>query len=301
MFGGGFDQGLGGVGGMAPSTFAALTGGQAYGMGGDPPGLDGQMAAAMGGKGGNFGMAGMKRTAEEAFGGSSGSSFDGGGGFGGGGIKSKLCTNFAAGACQYYDKCTFAHGEHELGMPYKGGGGKGKGKMGKGKMGQMMAFLEMMGCKGGKGKGKGFQSETVKKTKLCQNFPLGQCQYGDKCSFAHGDHELGMIVQRTQTDLKTKICTRWQQGQCTKFGCTFAHGEHELGQKQYVDAPGAGGGGNGLKTKICRNWEAGSCTRAVCTFAHGEHELGTPQGAVELCNDFTCGKCEICLIANSGS
>lgn len=266
---------------MPASAFAALTGGQA-----SPPGLGMMGKGAYGGGG---------------FGGSAPS---------GGGTKSKLCSNFSAtGACRYNEKCTFAHGEHELGTPYVGGGGgkggkmgkmmgmmKGKDGMGKGKMMQMM---QMLGVKG-KGKGGGFGG-VIKKTKLCQNFPLGQCQYGDKCTFAHGDHELGSFSSGPN-DLKTKICTRWQQGQCSKPGCTFAHGEHELGTKQWPEAPGgAWGGGNGIKTKLCTHFQAGSCTRAVCTFAHGEAELGKPQTEVPLCNDFTCGKCEICVIANAGS
>lgn len=43
---------------------------------------------------------------------------------------------------------------------------------------------------------------------------------------------------------KTKICSYWQQGMCTKAVCTFAHGTHELGtlltQATRMPAPGGG-------------------------------------------------------------
>merc|ERR1719235_1591664 len=47
---------------------------------------------------------------------------------------------------------------------------------------------------------------------------------------------------------KTKICTFWEQGKCTRGdACTFAHGQHELskgGGKGFGGGgPGFGGGG----------------------------------------------------------
>jgi len=54
---------------------------------------------------------------------------------------------------------------------------------------------------------------------------LGNCKYGDKCNFAHGEDEL-----RSTPDLfKTAICNLWTQGKCTAGEqCRFAHGYEDL-------------------------------------------------------------------------
>merc|ERR1712232_338123 len=41
-------------------------------------------------------------------------------------VKTKLCTKFEAGFCSYGERCTFAHGESDLGSPYKPPTAKGK-------------------------------------------------------------------------------------------------------------------------------------------------------------------------------
>ena len=64
-------------------------------------------------------------------------------------------------------------------MP-KGNKGKGKGKeedfsKGKGK---------------GKGKGKDFSKGKYHNTVLCKYDQSGTCMFGDKCCYAHGEHQL---------------------------------------------------------------------------------------------------------------
>jgi len=51
------------------------------------------------------------------------------------------------------------------------------------------------------------------KTVLCKNFEKGECQFGEKCHFAHGKDEL-----------RKKMCNAFLKGQC-KFGkkCKFYH------------------------------------------------------------------------------
>ena len=62
--------------------------------------------------------------------------------------KMNLCQNFMNGYCQYQDKCTYAHGLHELRNP-------------------------------------------LYKTQMCQNLP--NCKYGDNCINAHSKVMMGLF------------------------------------------------------------------------------------------------------------
>eukprot|EP00929_Paragymnodinium_shiwhaense_P001828 TRINITY_DN102038_c0_g1_i1.p1 TRINITY_DN102038_c0_g1~~TRINITY_DN102038_c0_g1_i1.p1 ORF type:complete len:388 (-),score=54.33 TRINITY_DN102038_c0_g1_i1:547-1710(-) len=219
----------------------------------------------------------------------------------GGRVKTQLCSNFAAGYCKYANKCSFAHGEHDIGTPLADSASA-----------QSNGFAQIA-----------YAAGAQVKTKMCVNFEAsGTCSYGSKCTFAHGEHEMGSPVASTQGYRKSKICTLWESGNCNRPVCNFAHGEDELGTPQsQPQAPvhmaswptsqssWFGASPSYVKSKLCTLWEQGNCNRAVCTFAHGSEELGKPQkgggkasgkGAelpVGLCGDFSCGKCEICLIA----
>ncbi|MEW5302504.1 MAG: hypothetical protein WDW38_002339 [Sanguina aurantia] len=56
----------------------------------------------------------------------------------------------------------------------------------------------------------------------------------------------GRGFRGTAENAKTKLCTRWLQGDC-RFGerCNFAHGETELRGSSGGPEPGGGGGGGG--------------------------------------------------------
>jgi hypothetical protein len=65
------------------------------------------------------------------------------------------------------------------------------------------------------------------KTELCKNFQLkGCCKFGDKCSFAHGDHELREKVH-LHTNYKTKPCKQFHtSGHCFYgYRCQYLHHE----------------------------------------------------------------------------
>jgi len=64
------------------------------------------------------------------------------------------------------------------------------------------------------------------KTKLCRFNAIGQCNYGQKCAFAHSSWELENAPDLT----KTALCLAWEKGQCPLEAedCHFAHGSEEL-------------------------------------------------------------------------
>mmetsp|Transcript_12146 Transcript_12146/g.31996 ORF Transcript_12146/g.31996 Transcript_12146/m.31996 type:complete len:229 (-) Transcript_12146:1806-2492(-) len=86
--------------------------------------------------------------------------------------KTRLCQEFmTTSMCKYGDKCTFAHGQHELRAPNPAGAATQGGMRPK------------TGQQGG--------NRDMRKTRLCEKFmTTGQCGYGDGCTFAHGLHDM---------------------------------------------------------------------------------------------------------------
>ena len=77
------------------------------------------------------------------------------------------------------------------------------------------------------------------KTQICKHYKEGNpCNMADKCSFAHGEHELrgkdlGMMMPQMAVlgptpynNYKTKKCKFFTEEGACKYGnnCTFAHG-----------------------------------------------------------------------------
>eukprot|EP01051_Picozoa_sp_SAG22_P007876 SAG22_NODE_571_length_9011_cov_292.011670_11_plen_334_part_00 len=150
-----------------------------------------------------------------------------------------------------------------------GGGGKGKGKAG-GQKG------EGNGNKG-KGKQKTGDGAARRKNKLCNYFSTtGQCTQADRCTFAHGEHEIGMPLDESQIEVvrarnelvaarneptadggnlepvpKTRLCTFHAAGNMCPHGdeCTFAHGDHELEASPPLPLAAGRKGGRGRRAK----------------------------------------------------
>ncbi|GAX78755.1 hypothetical protein CEUSTIGMA_g6192.t1 [Chlamydomonas eustigma] len=143
--------------------------------------------------------------------------------------KTRICNKWKEGTCQVpSSQCRYAHGDAELrvlGSDQNNGAfnvstAMNQSGMGMNKMGQ------------------GKPIETMKKTRLCQEFMTsGNCKYGMKCTFAHGQHELRSVGQMSNTPMekrpeihKTKLCLKFIQTGSCQYGarCTFAHGQGEL-------------------------------------------------------------------------
>ncbi|KAI9498443.1 hypothetical protein BDB00DRAFT_755050, partial [Zychaea mexicana] len=62
------------------------------------------------------------------------------------------------------------------------------------------------------------------KTEYCRNWTeLGQCRYGKKCRYAHGDGELRTVPRHSR--YKTQICRAYHVDGACPYGvrCTFIH------------------------------------------------------------------------------
>jgi len=103
-------------------------------------------------------------------------------------------------------------------------------------------------------------SKWLRKTRLCTNFLQGSCARGGSCSFAHSEHELQSVPDL----IKTRLCQKYEEGQCKDPDCPFAHGTEELRFPP------------NFKRKMCKWFKQGKCRNgAQCEFAHGLEELRT--------------------------
>jgi hypothetical protein len=60
------------------------------------------------------------------------------------------------------------------------------------------------------------------KTELCRNFYQGKCEFGDKCTFAHGESDLRTVPISMP---KTKKCKQFHEKGYCQYGvrCQFLH------------------------------------------------------------------------------
>lgn len=167
--------------------------------------------------------------------------------------KTKLCTKFKLGACTFNERCNFAHGMEDLRKPPPGWEDMASGGTGMGT--------------GGRPGGGGFMGGTgqPRRTRICRYFMDGNCPYGDRCTFLHGNEEaqrtagvapssggassgasrVGMRGPPTaKPNYKTRLCARWEKGEPCDFGdkCHFAHGPEEL--QRYTGVPTYPNGSN---------------------------------------------------------
>lgn len=69
------------------------------------------------------------------------------------------------------------------------------------------------------------------KTELCKNWQVGNCKFGLKCAFAHGEHELSE-KKYLPSNYKTKICKQFHEELYCSYGtrCQFIHLEETTQQ-----------------------------------------------------------------------
>lgn len=75
----------------------------------------------------------------------------------------------------------------------------------------------------------GMKTNSKIKSSLCRNFmEFGNCQYGSKCQFAHGTHELRCNTEN-QMSYKTRICYAFDKKTYCTYGkrCNFIHQQSE--------------------------------------------------------------------------
>ncbi|ORZ22231.1 hypothetical protein BCR42DRAFT_319557, partial [Absidia repens] len=67
------------------------------------------------------------------------------------------------------------------------------------------------------------------KTEYCRNWiELGECRYGKKCQYAHGEAELRKVTRHSR--YKTQICRAYHTEGACLYGnrCTFIHDFDDL-------------------------------------------------------------------------
>lgn len=96
------------------------------------------------------------------------------------------------------------------------------------------------------------------KTRICNKWKIGQCQYGERCTYAHGEQELRFLPPELISQMEQKKLSQPPgfEGQQFKDGL-------------WLSLP------RNFKTRLCMNYtQTGTCLRGGnCTFAHGSNEL----------------------------
>ncbi|PRW60160.1 zinc finger CCCH domain-containing 56-like [Chlorella sorokiniana] len=122
----------------------------------------------------------------------------------------------------------------------------------------------------------GRSSNVFFKTRICNKWRAGSCPYGDKCTYAHGEHELRYVPPEIVAQLEAN--QKMQEAMAPRGG-----GEQQRGEEGSAGGPGAGPHGQGMqqsyyKTRLCIKYmQTGYCHKGTnCTFAHGYEDLRQP-------------------------
>ncbi|KAJ1731200.1 hypothetical protein LPJ61_002648 [Coemansia biformis] len=115
--------------------------------------------------------------------------------------KTKLCEKFERdGECPYYHKCVFAHGRDELRARPESGADYGGHEHPAALLGQRSVQTA---------DGLRQSANVLYKTRLCQRFSeQGECPYGDRCQFAHGDNELRTTPESPRSPRDAQLSPR---------------------------------------------------------------------------------------------
>ncbi|KAJ1932268.1 hypothetical protein EC988_009514, partial [Linderina pennispora] len=142
--------------------------------------------------------------------------------------KTKMCDKYQRdGECPYGIKCVFAHGEHELRSrevtPSNDGGMRPDERQREGMFQQRMMqhqqpLQSQQPYQGPPGLQNAYRAQKpanpLYKTQMCQRFTeLGECPYGEKCQFAHGQAELRKVPEQLRRGPRDGNTTRDQMPQ----------------------------------------------------------------------------------------
>ena len=75
------------------------------------------------------------------------------------------------------------------------------------------------------------------KTEMCRNWEcFGKCKFQDKCSFAHGEHEI-MRKVHLPNNYKTKPCIQFHTTAYCPYGnrCQFLHSQYNIYNQKKPD------------------------------------------------------------------
>lgn len=104
-------------------------------------------------------------------------------------FKTRLCKNWVqTGSCQFEDRCNFAHGEEELRTP-----GDAIPTNSIFALSELSNSVSLKSDRGSEDE----KLSAVYKTRMCKNYEkTATCKYGERCNFAHGEHELRRFASR---------------------------------------------------------------------------------------------------------
>eukprot|EP00887_Chlorella_sp_A99_P006417 scaffold3.g6417.t1 len=124
----------------------------------------------------------------------------------------------------------------------------------------------------------GRSSNVFFKTRICNKWRAGICPYGDKCTYAHGEHELRYVPPELVAQLEAE-----QKAQEAYHAAQQAAAAQQAGMAKGIGLEGAPDGGSPpvrsyYKTRLCIKFmQTGYCSKgAACTFAHGYEDLRQP-------------------------
>ncbi|GMT10483.1 hypothetical protein PFISCL1PPCAC_1780 [Pristionchus fissidentatus] len=91
------------------------------------------------------------------------------------------------------------------------------------------------------------------KTELCRSWmDIGRCNYGERCQYAHGEHEKRPIPRHPK--YKTEACQSYHQSGYCPYGprCHFIHNESEMMAAQMQRTQGANAAVQGAKQQVLK-------------------------------------------------
>jgi len=213
---------------------------------------------------------------------------------GSGPVKTKMCTYFQMGTCARGNRCTFAHGDQDIGTPYDPSLAPGGGKGDKGEQLAVMGGTNPMNPMNPMPSIDGIGAMQTPVARRVGEMPIMDTEQG---KLPHPSDALVMEELESLLVTDPSIADDF-----VKFV------SHELG---FADPPGPGetpslnsfrsrrlppaAQKTALmfeamaksqhvpdfmlkKTKLCTFFMSGQCQRGeACAFAHGEHEIGMPQ------------------------